>query len=132
VSGVGPGEHVVPTDGKVQLDITLSTTKWQQVDRIRVRVGSQTQEIKVTPGRTFHWAGAIDVGSSDTFVGVAADGDAAMPLEFTGTYQRDKWKRPGDTPFAVISPILIDADGDGHWKRGDGDYLLTPLGKSTQ
>jgi hypothetical protein len=132
VSGAGPGEHVVPTAGKVQLDITLSTTKWQQVDRIRVQVGSQTQEIKVAPGRTFHWAGAIDVGSVDTFIGVAADGDTAMPLEFTGTYQRDKWKRPGDTPFALISPILIDADGDGRWKRGDGDYLLTPLGKSTQ
>ncbi|HEY1546473.1 MAG TPA: CehA/McbA family metallohydrolase [Kofleriaceae bacterium] len=130
---VGPGEHVVPRAGAIWLDISLSTTKWQRVDRIRVQVGAQTQTIPVTPGRTFHWAGAIEVGAaSDTFVGVAADGDSAMPLEFTGTYQRDKWKRPGDTPFCVISPILIDADGDGRWKRGDGDYLLTPLGSKTQ
>jgi hypothetical protein len=132
VSGAGPGEHVVPIDGNVRLDITLSTAKWQKVDRIRVQVGSTTQTIAVTPGRTFHWSGAIAVGSVDTFIGVAADGESAMPLEFTGTYQRDKWKRPGDTPFAMISPILIDADGDGRWKRGDGDYLLTPLGSKTQ
>jgi hypothetical protein len=132
VAGAGPGEHVVPTDGKVQLDITLATTKWQSVDRIRVQIGEGTQTIDVPAGRTFRWTGLIDVGSLDTFIGVSADGDTAMPLEFTGTYQRDKWKRPGDTPFCVISPILIDADGDGHWKRGDGDYLLTPLGSKTQ
>jgi hypothetical protein len=132
VSGAGPGEHVVPKDGKVSVDITLSTTKWQKVDRIRVQVGAQTQTIAVAPGRTFHWSGDVDVGSVDTFVGVAADGDTAMPVELTGTYQRDKWKHAGDTPFCVISPILIDADNDGHWKRGDGDYLLTPLGSSTQ
>ncbi|HEY1812047.1 MAG TPA: CehA/McbA family metallohydrolase [Kofleriaceae bacterium] len=132
VSGAGPGEHVTPKAGKVSVDITLSTTKWQHVDRIRVQVGETTQTIAVTPGRTFHWTGELDVGTADTFVGVAADGDTAMPLEITGTYQRDKWKHAGDTPFAVISPILVDADGDGRWKRGDGDYLLTPLGNSTQ
>jgi hypothetical protein len=128
----GPGEHVVPDHGQVWLDITLSQTRWMHVDRIRVQIGSQLQSIAVPAGRSFHWAGAIDVGASDTFVGVAADGDAAMPLALTGTYQHDKWKHAGDTPFAVISPILVDADGDGHWKRGDGDYLLTPLGNKTQ
>jgi hypothetical protein len=28
------------------------------------------------------------------------------------------------TPFAIASPILVDADGDGRWKRGDADVLL--------
>jgi hypothetical protein len=131
---VGPGEHVVPDHGQVWLDITLAQTRWMHVDRIRVQIGGKPapQSIAVPPGRSFHWAGAIDVGTSDTFVGVAADGDAAMPLALTGTYQHDKWKHTGDTPFAVISPILVDADGDGRWKRGDGDYLLTPLGNKTQ
>ena len=50
--------------------------------------------------------------------------DTAMPLEFTGTYQKDKWGHPGVTPFALASPVLIDVDGDGHWKRGDADILL--------
>ena len=131
-AGAGPGEHVVPDHGKVQLDITLAQASWVRATRIRVQVGDQTQTIDVPPGNAFHWTGAIDVGTADTFIGVAADGDAAMPLLLTGTYERDKWNHAGDTPFAVISPILVDADGDGHWKRGDGDYLLTPLGKSTQ
>jgi hypothetical protein len=129
---VGPGEHVVPEGGRVWLDVTLAQASWMRVDRIRVQVGDQTRAIAVPPGARFHWQGALDVGARDTFVGVAADGDTALPVELTGTYQRDKWKRAGDTPFAVISPILVDADGDGRWRRGDGDYLLTPLGKSTQ
>jgi hypothetical protein len=28
------------------------------------------------------------------------------------------------TPFALTGPILIDADGDGRWKRGDADIEL--------
>ena len=43
---------------------------------------------------------------------ITADGDTAMPLEFTGTYQKDKWSRAGVTPFALVSPILVDADRD--------------------
>jgi hypothetical protein len=57
---------------------------------------------------------------------LTADGDTAMPLEQTGWYQRDKWKRPGVTPFAIASPILVDADGDGRWKRGDADLPIPP------
>ena len=101
--GVGPGEHVVPDGGAVWVDITVSQARWMQVERIRIEVGGRpTQTIAVPAGpRSFHWQGAVTVGAADTFVGVAADGDAAMPLEFTGTYQRDKWKHPGVTPFAV-------------------------------
>lgn len=132
VSGAGPGEHVVADHGAVQLEITLAQASWMHATRIRVQIGDQTQAIDVPAGTSFHWSGALDVGTADTFVGVAADGDAAMPLALTGTYQHDKWNRAGDTPFAVISPILVDADGDGRWKRGDGDYLLTPLGSKTQ
>ena len=39
-------------------------------------------------------------------------------------YQRDKWHRPGVTPFAIAAPILVDADGDHRWKRGDADVAL--------
>ena len=74
--------------------------------------------------RSYHWTGAIDVGPADTFIGITADGDTAMPLELTGTYQRDRWKRPGVTPFAIASPILVDADGNGRWTRGDADLPL--------
>ena len=55
---------------------------------------------------------------------ITADGDTPLPLEQTGTYQRDKWKYDGITPFAIAGPILIDADADGRWKRGDADIPL--------
>jgi hypothetical protein len=74
--------------------------------------------------RTHRWSGEIAVGTADTWIGITADGDTALPLELTGSYQRDKWKRAGVTPFAIASPILVDADGDGRWKRGDADIAL--------
>ncbi|HUS32957.1 MAG TPA: CehA/McbA family metallohydrolase [Kofleriaceae bacterium] len=130
---VGPGDAIVPdgtTTKSVWLDITLSQTKWVHCERIRITIGSATgpqlvQTIDVPPNvRTHHFAGRIEVGAADTWIGVTADGDTAMPLEFTGTYQKDKWGRAGVTPFALASPILVDADNDGRWKRGDTDLPL--------
>jgi hypothetical protein len=127
---VGPGDALVPDAGGVFLDITLSQTKWVHCERIRITVGGLdgpklVQQIEVpADARTHHWTGNIEVGGQDTWIGVTADGDTAMPLEFTGTYQKDKWGRAGVTPFALISPILVDADNDGRWKRGDADLSL--------
>ncbi len=132
VPTVGPGQSIVPKNGAVWLDVTMSQARFVHVDRIRITVGDAVQTIDVPAGRTFHWAGRVEVGTKDTWIGVTADGDTALPLELTGSYQRDKWNHPGVTPFAIASPILVDADGDGRWKRGDADYLLTPLGKSSQ
>jgi hypothetical protein len=127
---VGPGGALKPDNGAVWLDVTLSQTRWVKVERIRVTIGGAegptlVQQIDVPPNvRTHHWAGRIEVGAKDTWIGVTADGDTAMPLEFTGTYQRDKWNRAGVTPMALISPILVDVDRDGRWKRGDADVAL--------
>ena len=127
---VGPGQALVPDAGAVWLDITVSQTRWVKTERIRITIGAPegpklVQQIDVPANvRDFHWAGRIEVGDKDTWIGVTADGDTAMPLEFTGTYQRDKWNRAGVTPMALISPILVDADRDGRWKRGDADVAL--------
>jgi len=127
---VGPGQSLRPVEGAVWVDVTLSQTRWVKVERIRVVIGGVTgpqlvQQIDVPANvRTFHWAGRVEVGDKDTWLGVTADGDTAMPLEFTGTYQRDKWNHAGVTPMALISPILVDADRDGRWKRGDADVAL--------
>ncbi|MEO8550649.1 MAG: CehA/McbA family metallohydrolase [Kofleriaceae bacterium] len=112
----GPGQFVIAHDGKLHLVITTAQAGWMHATRIRIQIGDTTIE---KPFGNLELD--VDVGADDTFVGVAVDGDEPLPLELTGTYQRDKWNKPGVTPFAVISPILVDADGDHHWKRGDTD-----------
>jgi hypothetical protein len=96
------------------LRITVGRASGPEVERV----------IEIPRGRHFHWAGAIAVGTVDTWVGVIADGDTPLPLEQTGTYQKDKWDHAGVTPFAIASPILIDANGDHRWTRGDADVRL--------
>lgn len=123
---VGPGQSLA-AHGTVWVDVTVEQARFVHTDRIRITVGGPTlaQQIDVPPNvRKFHWAGPITVGDQDTFVGITADGDTPLPLEQTGTYQKDRWNRPGVTPYAIAAPILIDADGDGHWKRGDADLPL--------
>jgi hypothetical protein len=124
---VGPGQTLQPDGTSVWLDITVEQARWVKTERIRITIGGANgpqlvQTIDVPANvRTHHWAGPIEIGSVDTWIGVTADGDTALPLELTGTYQRDRWGRAGVTPFAMISPILVDTDRDGRWKRGDAD-----------
>jgi hypothetical protein len=126
----GPGQAVVAKDGAVWVDVTMSQAHWMQVDRIRITIGGPggpelVKTIDVAPREiSKHWAGKIEVGAADTWIAVTADGDTPLPLELTGTYQKDRWNRPGVTPFAIASPVLIDGDGDGRWKRGDADLSL--------
>jgi hypothetical protein len=127
---VGPGQVVRPDRHGVWVDVTVAQARWVHVDRIRITIGGLdgpvlARELAVPAGvRSHRWAGRIEVGDRDTWLAVTADGDTALPLELTGTYQRDKWNHAGVTPFAIASPILVDADGDGRWKRGDADVRL--------
>ncbi len=126
-AAIGPGQSLRATAGSVKLDIELSQTRFVKAERIRITIGgtsgpSLVQTIDVPANvRTHRWTGDIAVGTADTWVGITADGDTALPLALTGSYQRDKWKRAGVTPFVIASPILVDADGDGRWKRGTAD-----------
>jgi len=125
----GPGQGVRAA-GSVWLDITLSQARFVHTERIRITIGTPTgpalaATIDVPPSvRTHHWAGAIELGAADTWIGVTADGDTPLPGEQTGSYQQDRWSRPGVTPFAIASPILIDVDGDGRWQRGEANLVL--------
>jgi len=124
---VGPGQALVPDAGGVWLDITVAQASWVKAERIRITVGGVlAQTIDIPAGaRTHRWQGRIAItGATDTWIGVTADGDTAMPLALTGTYQKDKWNRAGVTPFALISPILVDVNGDHRWVRGDADLAL--------
>ena len=124
---VGPGQILAATGGSAWVDVTVWQARFVRTERIRITVGGPSgprlaQAIDVPPNvRSHHWAGAIEVGAADTWIGITADGDTPMPRELTGTYQQDRWNRPGVTPFALASPILVDADGDGRWRRGAAD-----------
>ncbi len=127
---VGPGQALAATGGRAWVDVTVWQARFVRTERIRITVGGPAgprlaHTVDVPPGARSHaWAGSIEVGGADTWIGVTADGDAPMPPELTGTYQQDRWKRPGVTPFAIASPILVDADGDGRWRRGEADLPL--------
>lgn len=126
---VGPGQSLAAKHA-VWVDITVSRARFVRVERLRITIGADAGDprvvtIDVPPGpRSYHWTGEVEIGASDTWLAVTADGDEPMPLEQTGSYQKDRWNRPGVTPFALAAPILIDADGDHRWKRGDADLAL--------
>jgi hypothetical protein len=126
---VGPGQ-ALRARGTAWVDVTVAQARFVHVDRIRITVGTPAGPALVqtvdVPGnvRSHHWAGAVPIGTVDTWIGITADGDTPLPLEQTGTYQKDKWHHPGVTPFAIAAPILIDADADHRWKRGDADLAL--------
>jgi hypothetical protein len=126
---IGPGQSL-RASGRVWIDITLAQARFVRTERIRITVGTATgpqlvQTIDVPPDvRTHHWEGFVEVDTADTWIGVTADGDTALPLELTGVYQKARWNRSGVTPFAIANPILVDADGDGRWRRGDADLEL--------
>ena len=126
----GPGQSVVPADDGVWLDVTLSRARFVHVDHIRILVGASSgpavvQTIDVPQEqRQFEWKGRVVVGTSDTWIGVDAGGDTPLPIEQTGSYQQEKWHHPGVAPYAIASPVLIDANGDGRWVRGDANVSL--------
>lgn len=114
-ASAGAGQ-MIHASGTVTVTVKASHAAFVKPTRLRITVGAVTTELAVPAARDFAVTRVLEVGTHDTFIGVAIDGDEALPLELTGTYQRDKWHKQGVTPFAVISPILVDADGDGAWK----------------
>jgi hypothetical protein len=126
---VGPGQALA-AHGSIWLDVSLAQASFVHVERMRIVMGAPDGPtlggLVDVPAdvRSYHWAGAIPIEGGDTWVYVIAEGDTPLPLEQTGSYQRDRWQRAGVTPFAIASPILIDADGDHRWKRGDADIAL--------
>ncbi len=121
--GVGPGELARADQGAVWVTVTVAQARFVKLERIRITVGTPAgptlvHTLPVPPNvRTHTWSGRLDLGTQDTWIGVTTDGDTPLPVEQTGTYQRDKWRRAGNTPAAVITPVLVDADGDGRWTR---------------
>ncbi len=124
---VGPGQ-VVRATGSVWIELALERAAFVEVERIRITIGGPKGPQLATTldvprnQRTFRWAGAIELPRRDTWIGVTAEGDGALPAAVTGSYHYDRKRRV--TPFAIASPILVDADGDGRWRRGRYQVVL--------
>ena len=121
---VGPGGSL-RARGAAWVDVTVQQARFVRVDRIQISVGGRPPRTIAVPRgeRSFRWAGAVEVGRADTWIGVTADGDTPLPAEVTGDLHQETG-RPGVTPFAIAGPILVDADGDRRWRRGDADLAL--------
>ncbi len=100
--------------GWVPLGIHLEQASWSHATRLRIFFGRQLRETLAIPaGATvFDWSGELDVGDADTWIGVVADGTDGIPVEMHSVAWSTKPPMP---PFAMINPILVDADGDGRW-----------------
>jgi hypothetical protein len=127
-TGVGPGE-VLAARGEAWVDVTLYQARYVDTDVVRVLVGSATgpvvaHRLEPVRQRENRWTVPVTVGETDTWIGIDATGETPLPVEMTGTYQLEK-KRPGVVPAALINPILVDADDDKRWKRGDADLPIT-------
>jgi len=121
---VGPGQGL-RARGTAWVDVTVEQARFASAERVRIAVGGRGRRTIAVPRgvRRFRWTGAVELGRADTWIGVSADGDVALPAALTGTRYQEAG-RSGVTPFAVASPILVDVDGDRRWRRGDADLAL--------
>lgn len=101
-NGAGPGETATATNGSVHVVVDVRQAAWCGATTTKIVVGNT---LHATAGT--HWEGDLPI-TSPTWIGVTVEGPTTLPLEMTGTYQRDKWQHPGITPYAVISPILVE------------------------
>ncbi|HJZ84119.1 MAG TPA: CehA/McbA family metallohydrolase [Polyangia bacterium] len=110
---VGVGD-LVTASGGVDLELHVRQASFVHATRVRVWVGTELREtLAIPPGaRAFDWTGRETIGTSDTWIGVDATGDDPLPEELVGDYLSSHGLG-GMVPFALISPILVDANGDG-------------------
>jgi hypothetical protein len=118
----GPGGAIQIGTGVAWIEVVLYQASFVHTERVRILVGGDVvEEIAVVPGaRVMTWSGELAVGGQDTWIGVDASGDEALPVELTGTYHLENG-REGVTPMALINPILVDADGDGSVRFGSAN-----------
>jgi hypothetical protein len=113
VSGGGPGDTVKATNGKVTVDIDITTPTWLGISNARIWVdGEPRAELDMTQvkkiGRLTRLHQVIDLAiTSDTFVIVTARSEGTLDEVLPGTKIQ---------PHGFTNPVFIDADGDGALK----------------
>ena len=113
-----------------------STSRWRRrgwcrTERIRITIGGaagpalvQTIDVRPACARTAGRAGSRSA-RGDTWIGVTADGDTADAARaHRHLSARQVEARRASRRSRSTGPILVDADGDGRWKRGDADVPL--------
>jgi hypothetical protein len=106
-ASAGPGQDLRASSGKVRIDVELAQAGWVHASRIRILVGGTVVREEAVPATARRHRVTLDVPvTAATWIGVDAGGDDPLPIEMTGTYQKEKG-RPGVVPFAVINPIWI-------------------------
>jgi len=123
----GPGQAISATGGSVHLDVEVKQAAWSRADKLRIWTGDGTGAriaFEVPVGASpFRWT--LDLGlARDGWIGVDVGGDTLLPVEMTGDVEAIH-QHPGATPFALINPILVDADGDGFVRYQGANVTVT-------
>jgi hypothetical protein len=104
----GPGQTVRAPDGRITVDVEVAQASFVHADRVRVLVGGQVVRTETFEANARRHRLTLPLTvTPPTWIGVDAGGDEPLPVELTGTYQREKG-RPGVTPFALINPIRVE------------------------
>jgi hypothetical protein len=125
----GPGQALTAPDGKVVVDIEVAQADFSRAETLRILHGTggsalSTRIITIAPGEG--WRGTVEVDlDADGWIGVDVGGDGPLPVELTGNVHVEAG-RPGAVPFAIVNPILVDADGDGRVRYGQADVAVAP------
>jgi hypothetical protein len=135
----GPGDLATASGGTVVLEVHLRQPTWARATRLRVLVGGDLRHtVDIPLGATvFHWSSREAVGPADTWIGVDAGGDEPVPWEMPGDYLYG-YDRGGMRPFAIITPVKVDVNGDGRYAppapatKGGIPDLPPPLGPDGQ
>ena len=105
----GPGDQVTNTTGTAHVHIDVRQASYVHATTVTIHVGAQTMRLPLAP--------IIDrdvtIGSTDTWIGVDVSGTDPLPADLVGDYLTAVQHTPGMMPFAIINPILVDANGDG-------------------
>lgn len=122
---VGPGQALT-AHGSLHLDVEVRQAAWSKADQLRIWVGDGTgariaHEVTLDTS-PYRWQLDLDV-ARDGWVGVDVGGDTILPVEMTGDVAAIH-QHPGATPFALINPILVDADGDGRVRYQQADLAV--------
>ena len=114
IDGKQIGDTLVPSGGKVSIDITADAPNWMKLEQVQLYVnGALTRTFMVDIGQrpAFHMTFDEPV-STDSFIVAIANGAQPLPADVVGEYSNALGYDA--LPWAVTNPIFVDYNNDGH------------------